>query len=118
MDYMIIILHWIFHGKRSKIRDISRASKRINSKCWDAIPENHPTPEEVMNEIRYYMYGNSYLAQVKRFEELPVLTYNFTPITKSTTKIQLARLLAEKNNSGTENEQLSQQIIHVDPQLR
>ncbi|RIA90057.1 hypothetical protein C1645_823908 [Glomus cerebriforme] len=76
----------------------------------DICHENRPTSEEVINEIRYYMYGNSYLVQVKRFEELPELTYNFTPITKSTTKTQLARLLAEKNNSGIENEQLRQQI--------
>ncbi|RIA99299.1 hypothetical protein C1645_811531, partial [Glomus cerebriforme] len=51
-------------------------------KCWDAIPENRPSPNEVQNLVREF---NRY----ERYKELPELTYDFNPTTKSTTKTQI-----------------------------
>ncbi|RIA98062.1 kinase-like domain-containing protein, partial [Glomus cerebriforme] len=43
----------ICRGKRPKIRDeVPEFLRELIQKCWDAIPENRPTSEEVMNEIR------------------------------------------------------------------
>ncbi|RIA96974.1 kinase-like domain-containing protein [Glomus cerebriforme] len=77
----------ICRGKRPKIRDETpEFLKELIQKCWDAIPENRPTSFEVFNEIYKSIYDGNIS---KQFEELPELKYNFTPITKSTTKTQL-----------------------------
>ncbi|RIA97006.1 kinase-like domain-containing protein [Glomus cerebriforme] len=77
----------ICRGKRPKIRDETpEFLKDLIQKCWNAIPENRPTSYEVYNEIRKFI-DDSHIP--KQFEELPELKYNFTPITKSTTKTQL-----------------------------
>ncbi|RIA99335.1 kinase-like domain-containing protein [Glomus cerebriforme] len=74
----------ICRGKRPKIRDETPDSlKELIQKCWDAIPENRPSSKEVGDEV-VKLYG--------RFEELSELTYNFTPITKSTTKTTKTQL--------------------------
>ncbi|RIA79666.1 hypothetical protein C1645_845064 [Glomus cerebriforme] len=75
----------ICRGKRPKIRDETPESiKELIQKCWDAIPENRPTYYEVFDKIHNYVYD--YSEQIKELKEL---RYNFTPITKSTTKTQL-----------------------------
>ncbi|RIA83291.1 hypothetical protein C1645_809289 [Glomus cerebriforme] len=48
----------------------------------DICRENRPSSEEVYKEIG--KIGN----QIRKVKKLPELTYNFTPITKSTTKTQ------------------------------
>ncbi|RIA82697.1 kinase-like domain-containing protein [Glomus cerebriforme] len=75
----------ICRGKRPKIRDETPDFlKKLIQKCWDAIPENRPTSEEVYREI-----DNVYNKFLIQLEELPELTYNIMPNTKSTTKTQL-----------------------------
>ncbi|RIA96997.1 kinase-like domain-containing protein [Glomus cerebriforme] len=79
----------ICRGKRPKIRvETPEFLKDLIQKCWDAIPENRPTSEEVWYKIHKFIYDD-YPNFVKQFEELSELKYNFTPITKSTTKTQL-----------------------------
>ncbi|RIA84268.1 kinase-like domain-containing protein [Glomus cerebriforme] len=74
----------ICRGKRPEIRDETPDFlKELIHKCWDANPENRPTSDEVSNTICSFIY------YTKQIEELKELTYNFTPITKSTTKTQL-----------------------------
>ncbi|RIA83056.1 kinase-like domain-containing protein [Glomus cerebriforme] len=80
----------ICRGKRPKIRDETPDFlKKSIQKCWDGIPENRPTSEQVFNEIlNNICVDNQYLKCSKQIEELPELIYDFAPITKLT-KTQL-----------------------------
>ncbi|RIA84265.1 kinase-like domain-containing protein, partial [Glomus cerebriforme] len=87
----------ICRGNRPKIRDETPDFlKELIQKCWDANPENRPTSKEVFDNFVSHVYVDNqsseeiqYSKYSKQVEELKELTYNFTPITKSTTKTQL-----------------------------
>ncbi|RIA84266.1 kinase-like domain-containing protein [Glomus cerebriforme] len=79
----------ICRGKRPEIRnETPDLLKELIHKCWDAIPENRPTAKEVHYKIGSYIYVDKFQYS-KQVEELKELTYNFTPITKSTTKTRI-----------------------------
>ncbi|RIA88986.1 kinase-like domain-containing protein [Glomus cerebriforme] len=83
----------ICRGKRPKIRDETpEFLKELIQKCWDANPENRPSSEEVLNKID--TYENDHYVQIE-LKKLPELTYNFTSITKSTSKTQLYEMHAQ-----------------------
>ncbi|PKY51234.1 hypothetical protein RhiirA4_468116 [Rhizophagus irregularis] len=88
----------ICRGLRPNIREETPTSlENLIKKCWDAIPENRPTSEEVFHTLSYHL--NAYKSiPLKRLsynfnesqvnETRPRLSYNLTNITDLFTKIQ------------------------------
>ncbi|RIA97009.1 hypothetical protein C1645_814673 [Glomus cerebriforme] len=107
LTIIAIIAKIVMKKKLIKKKDVCRVENVMNVfNCFKIIPpfndephdhylaldiyrENRPTSEEVFSEIHNFTYDGLI---PKQFEELPELKYNFTPITKSTTKTQKTQL--------------------------